>query len=102
ELRLAPRQLHDGDGGVGPPLLLGAPLDARGAPAVGTPRRPALERALQPPDRAAPAVVAVPHVLDLRPDATARLPDRHHAAGRATQPAVPVLDPHRGDRAPAR
>ena len=38
ELRLAPRQLARGDGAVGLPLLLGAPLDARGAAVLGAPR----------------------------------------------------------------
>ena len=102
ERRSAARLDRHGDGAVGLPLLLGPSVDARGAAAVGQPRHPPQRRALQPVDRAAPAVVRLPDLLGVRADAAARLPDRQDRQGGPAQPAVPVLDPHRGHRPPAR
>ena len=98
--RLRPSgRIAGGDGAVGLPLLLGPPVDARGAPVLGQPRQPPLERALQPVDGAAPAVVGVPHVRGCSlPMPLLGIPGSSRRQGRPAQPAVPVLDPHRGDR----
>ena len=90
------------DGPLGLLLLLGPPLDARGATALGQSRLAPLERALQPDDGASPTVVAVPDLLGLRAAAAARIRARESPSRGTTQPALPVLDPHRGDRPTAR
>ena len=79
-------------------LLLEPPDDARGPGHVGDPRRPPLQRALQPLDRAAAAGGRRPRrVGSLRPAGAGGDPPGAHQPGAGHQPPLPVLDPHRRD-----
>ena len=81
-----------------PRLLLVSPHQPRGARLLGQPRRPPLEPALQPLDRAAPDLGADDLPAVLAAARARRLPalDDPHPAG--DQPHLPVLDPHRAHR----
>ena len=83
---------------VGLHLLLEPPVHAREPLHVGDPRRPSLERAVQPLDRVAPAGGRrARHVRRPTGRCASWASDPGSSSGARDQPALPVLDPHGHD-----